>query len=67
MESLKKFTTNIINRVYRKLMCSPVLQAINDIICLINPVQKKPRPADNLRKYKRKQNPKNKVMLQFKI
>ena len=26
-----------------------------------------PRPADNLRKYKKKQNPKNKVILQFKI
>ena len=25
------------------------------------------RPADNLRKYKKKQNPKNKVILQFKI
>jgi hypothetical protein len=28
---------------------------------------KKPRPADNLRKYKKKQIPKNKVILKFKI
>ena len=31
MESLKKFTTNTINWVYRKLMCSPVLQATKNI------------------------------------
>ena len=39
----------------------------NNITNMAYSIVQKPRPADNLRKYKKKQIPKNKVILKFMI